>query len=209
MARISSNKLIMEDIYNQLTKGVRRSKNKTILILCGGAGVGKTTLRNKIIEDSKIRQKLITVSLDELKLVVGSYRKSKPIVNDLLRILVKDGYSILHDGSCRDENVTADRIKYYKSNGYKVILGIVYASLETVINRVSKRTEQPMSEREVKGFFNDLSKVAESYINMDNIDEVYLYNNENTSKLIFYKKEKQIHCKSPETEFYFDVSKYC
>ena len=42
-----------------------------------------------------------------------------------------------------------------------------------------------------------------------NVDELYLYNNEDEFNLLLSKKKKKIVCVHPEGEFYFDISKYC
>jgi hypothetical protein len=85
----------------------------------------------------------------------------------------------------------------------------MYAPLTTVLNRVQRRIEQPSTESVVKDIYSHLSKHAEKYMSLDELDELYLYNNEQTAVLMFKKKDKTIQCVSPTLDFYFDVSKYC
>jgi hydroxymethylpyrimidine pyrophosphatase-like HAD family hydrolase len=100
-------------------------------------------------------------------------------------------------------------MKQLKEGGYKIILGIMYASLGTVLGRVRRRVEQPLDKDIAKDIYQHLKKNVETYMSVSEIDEVYLYNNEQTSKLIYSRKAKKIYCLSPESNFYFDVSKYC
>lgn len=122
---------------------------------------------------------------------------------------IEDGYSILYDATCRDKSNIVARMKELKQKNYKIVLGIVYASLGTVLGRVHRRTEQPLDESIARDIYSHLKRNVESYMSLTEVDEVYLYNNEKTSKLIFMRKANKVFCLSPQSNFYFDVSKYC
>ena len=199
----------MDEIYQQLTKGVRKPKNKVAIFLCGAAGSGKTTSRDMFLKDAGIKTTFVTLNIDDIRPKIGSQEAARGVFVKLIDQTIQDGYSFLYDGTCRDRKNTVTRIKEAKNNGYKIVLGITYASLGTVLNRIRKRVNQPLEDELVREIYGHLKKNIETYMSVDEIDEVYLYNNEKSTKLIFYKDAKEVHCVSPDSKFYFDVSKYC
>lgn len=189
-------------------ESVRRSKKKTALFLCGTAGSGKTTIKTKFLEDTKTKGH-VYLNIDEIRPIVGSQEKARVVFAELVDKTIEDGYSFLHDSTCRDKGTMLQRMENAKKNGYTVKVGIVYASLDTVLQRVAKRIEQPLTEEQVRDIYRHLTKNVEVYMSSKFIDEIYLYNNEQTSTLIFYRDRKEIRCNHPTMKFYFDVSKYC
>lgn len=199
----------MDQIYRDLTKGIRKPKNKIALFLCGAAGSGKTTAHDMFLKDAKMKSTFVTLNIDMIRPLIGSQEATRPVFQDLINKTIEDGYSFLYDGTCRDKNTITQRIQELKKKGYKVILGITYASLGTVLGRVQRRTDQPLDDNIVRDIYQHLRNHVEKYMTMDGIDEVYLYNNEKSTKLIFTRKSTRVSCISPSSDFYFDVSKYC
>lgn len=199
----------MEEIYKSLTKGIRRSKNKTIVFLCGASGSGKTTSRQTILNEIKMKNTYITINLDDITKYDIKYDEARTILKQLFTKSVKDGYNILYDGTCRFPSYVRNLMEETVNEKYKIILVINYAELSTVVRRVKQRVDQPMPSNLVKQVYSEISKNASKYMNMDQIDELYLVSNEEGSKIIFSRKDKEIKCISPESSFYFDVSKYC
>jgi predicted ABC-type ATPase len=199
----------MDEIYKSLTKGVRKPKQKVALFLCGAAGSGKTTSRSTFLDDAQMKTTFVTLNIDEVRPIVGTQELARKVFVELVDKAIDDGYSILYDATCRDKSNIVARMKQLKEKNYKIVLGITYASLKTVLERVRRRTEQPLDESIAKEIYQHLKKNVETYMGLGEIDEVYLYNNEQTSKLIYVRKSKKVFCMSPESNFYFDVSKYC
>lgn len=199
----------MDNIYQQLTKGVRKPKHKVAIFLCGAAGSGKTTSRDMFLEDAGIKTTYVMLNIDDIRPQVGTQEETRNVFVKLIDRTIEDGYSFLYDGTCRDRKNTVMRIKEAKERGYKIVLGITYASLGTVLNRVRKRVNQPLDPELVREIYGHLRKNVETYMSIDDIDELYLYNNEKSTKLIFYKDVKKVTCIDPHSKFYFDVSKYC
>jgi predicted kinase len=200
----------MEEIYSSLVKGVRKPiKHKVALFLCGAAGTGKTTSKYKFLYDSKIRTSFVVLNVDDMRELVGSQEKARSALSYATERVIKEGYSFLYDGTCRDKTNVLKMMEHVHSLGYKTILGITYTPLRTALDRISKRVNQPLSEEVARDIYKHLTKNIETYMNETSIDEIYLYNNEHTSKLIFTRKDKTIQCITPESAFYFDVSKYC
>lgn len=200
------------EIYEHLKKGVRKQKNKVIVFLCGAAGSGKTSHRKYILNQINFKNTFIEINLDDL---VAFYdirysTDSRKVLSELLEKASDDGYSILYDTTCRYPPSILNKIESIKEKGYKIILTMNYTSLPKIIERVKKRTNQPIPEDTVKKYFDELMKNAEKYMDVNTIDEIYLFsNNSDQMKMFFSKKDKVIKCTSPDEEFYFDVSKYC
>jgi predicted ABC-type ATPase len=203
------NQLVMEDYYQKITSGVRKNKKKHALFLCGTAGAGKTSMRSKFLNDVNMTSSYVYLNIDEIRPIVGSQEKARDAFVEIVTKVIEDGYSFLHDSTCRDKSVLLERMKLVKQKGYTVKVGIVYASLDTVLERVSKRVDQPLTEDQVRDIYRHLTRNVEVYMTSKFIDEIYLYNNDNTSTLLFHRDRKEIHCKNSTMKFYFDVSKYC
>jgi len=199
-----------EEIFYKITRNVRRpAKHKKAIFTCGAAGTGKTTNRSQFLKDAGLKTTHVYLNVDRLRYLAGSHEKGQILLKHLVKRTIDEKYSLLLDATCRDRKNIIDLMKTLKDAGYIIILGMTYAHLDTVIERASKRVTQPVNEEVVRDIYQHMKRNAEIYMNVDDIDEVYLYNNEETSTLIFYRGRKRIQCLSPESEFYFDVSKYC
>ena len=88
-------------------------------------------------------------------------------------------------------------------------MGMTYTTLPTALRRLEERREQYISEKDAKDIYDHMTKNAEVYMDSKDIDELYLYNNEIKTTLIFKRTSKDVECILPNERFYFDVSKYC
>jgi len=190
------------ELFENITKNIRRAgKHKKAIFVCGAAGTGKTSGRPKFLEDAGVSPgSYVYLNPDEL----GG---NQSLLTHLLQKAVSQNYSFVFDATCRNRRYVSSLMKSLK--GYKIILCMTYASLETALQRVKQRVSQPVPEPVVRDIYRHMKKNAETYMKLSFIDELYLYNNEETSKLIFHKSKKRIECVSPGSGFYFDVSKYC
>lgn len=175
--------------------------------MCGASGTGKTTTRYKFLNDAKIRTSFVYLNLDDIKEV--GREEARRILNSTLDRAIHDGYSIFYDGTCRNKKDIQEILRRLKATGYKLIVGMTYTSLPTALKRLEDRRGQFVSESVAKDIYQHMTKNAEVYMTMDEIDELYLYNNEHAITLLFKKTSKEIKCEFPEEDFYFDVSKYC
>ena len=198
-----------DEVYAKITEGVRKpTKNKLALFFCGASGTGKTTGRHKFLRDVKLKTSFVYLNIDDIKGIEGR-EAMRVMFNKLLKRSIDDGYSIFYDGTCRNKSDIIPLIKDLKSKNYRVMFGMVYATLPTALKRVEERRGQFVSESAVKDIYQHMSKNAEEYMKVKEIDEIYLYNNEQTITLIFQRSRKEVKCISPSTQFYFDVSEYC
>jgi predicted ABC-type ATPase len=199
----------MEEIYADITKGVRKPKNKLAMFLCGAAGTGKTWNQPKILQVANITTTFVTLNIDDIRPIIGTQEAARKIFNQLFNKTLEDGYSLLYDGTCRDKGNTVHRMKKLKAAGYKIIVGVMYAPLDLVLRRIRRRTRQPLEEDVARDIYAHLKKNIEIYMSIDDIDEIYLYNSEHAAKLLYSRKGDEVNCVDPKSDFYFDISKYC
>lgn len=189
------------DIYDDLRKGKRKSANPKAILFCGASGVGKSTIRAKFLTKS-----MIVFDSDEL------WKKYKlpnvgTLLIDALHSAIDDKYTILYDGTCRNHSRTMEILDHLNEKGYHITLVIVYSKPLTALQRVKERKTQKVPLDVAKQIFGEVSKHVKEFMSYP--ADIYLYNNETEPLLIFKKTSKKIHCISPESEFYFDVSEYC
>lgn len=197
-------------VYAHLTTGVHKpKKHKIAVFLCGSSGTGKTSTKQQVLKDAGITGTFVDLNIDTVTQIVGSREKAFQMFGQLIRQTMEDGYSFLYDGTCRDKGNMARRILASKQKGYRTVMGMTYTSLDTALKRILGRTEQPVPENVAREIYHQVSDVAEGFVKSKNIDEIYLYNNEHTSTLIFHKAKKAVQCFHSDMGFYFDVSEYC
>jgi predicted ABC-type ATPase len=200
----------MEDsIYADLIKGVRKpTKHKVALLSCGASGAGKTTSRKRFIEDSGMTTTFVTLNLDDYWKYSINRHDVRVLYRRLVTRTIEDGYSFLFDATCRYTPDVVRLINTVKAKGYIVKLSITYAKLKTVLDRLRKREHQPTTQYFGIAAYNEIKQRIEDLMDQ-NVDEIYLYDNESTTRLIYHKTAKKISCFMPDADFYFDVSKYC
>jgi predicted ABC-type ATPase len=197
-----------EQIYQRIIeKASKPRKHKLAIFICGSSGTGKSSMRYKFLNDAKIKTSFAYLNIDDIKEV--GREEARIIFNRALMRAIDDGYSIFYDGTCRNKKDISIVMKYLKSKNYKIVLGMTYTTLPTALKRLEDRRNQFVSESVAKDIYQHMSRNAEVYMDMKEIDEVYLYNNEDTTTLIFKKSAKEVQCLRPNEDFYFDVSKYC
>lgn len=196
----------MEDeLYAQLIKGVRKpTKNKVALLSCGASGTGKTASRTRFIRDSGMRATFVMLNQDNY----WKYNDARALYKKLFMRTIDDGYSFLFDGTCRNVGDIIRLINGLHDHGYTVKLSITYAKLRTTMERLRNRKEQPIKPDLALNIYNEVKRKIEVLMK-SNVDEIYLYDNESTTRLIYHRTAKKISCFMPDADFYFDISKYC
>ena len=196
-----------QEIYKSLIKGVRKpKKHKKALFICGSAGTGKTTSKSTFIEDAGIKTTYVYLNVDKVWDMMGKTGDVLPTYNKVIEKVITAGYSFMYDGTCRNFQNVHLLMEYSKNKGYKIRVAIVYSNLKTTLERLKKRKEQPLKASIAKDMYTELSRIANQYMNLD---EIYLYNNDHELVLIYSKTSKKIDCIHPEMAFYFDVNDYC
>jgi hypothetical protein len=199
-----------EELFKRLTvTATRPSKYRKAIFSCGASGVGKTSGKESFLKEAGIKTSFVYISLDKIRLITGNNETAQTMLDYIIKRTISRGYSFFWDATCRNKNAIIDAMKKSKEKGYKIIFAMTYAKLDTALKRVKERITQQTPEVIVRDIYQHMQKNAEVYMDLSEIDEMYLYNNDKTSTLIFYKDKKKIECIHPEMNFYFDVSKYC
>jgi predicted ABC-type ATPase len=180
---------------------------KVAVFICGSAGTGKTTTKNSLLKFAGIKSKdLVLLNIDDARIQDNiSQEEARIKFEKLIRETIDHEKSFIYDGTCRNRKSTTALIKEAKQKKYRVVLGITYTTLDTALARVAARHDQPLTPDIIRDIYADFSKKAEGYFKNENVDDVYLFNNENTSALIYYRKHSEIHYLHPEYDFYFKI----
>ena len=199
-----------EELFQRMSATARRPiKHKRAIFSCGASGTGKTVGKELFLKNAGIKTSFVYINIDKIRMITGDHGSAQKMLKYIVKRTVEEGFSLFWDATCRNKHDIVEQMKDMKSKGYKIVFSLTYAELPTVLKRVKERITQQTDESIVRDIYQHMKKNAEVYMNVKDIDEVYLYNNDQTSQLIFYRDSKKIQCIHPEMKFYFDVSKYC
>jgi predicted ABC-type ATPase len=175
------------------------------LLICGPSGVGKTSNINKMLENAGIpNQELIGIDPDEQK---GSSNERSIAALELVKETIDLKRPFYYTATCGGGKIVLDLIKRMKEKKYRIVIAIVYTTLSTALERIRKRTHQPVPTDVVEDLHAFFKTKAEKFMKLD--VEIYLYNNETDFNLLLSKKKKKIICRDGSSDFYFDISRYC
>ena len=172
------------------------------ILVCGPSGVGKSSHIKEITKEAPV----FLIDPDKLE---GSHTEQSKKAMELVEESIQDKKSFVFVGTCGGMQIIKSLLKKMKKNTFKTVVAIVYTSLPNALKRIKDRPEQPVTEDVTKDLHAFFKTKAERYMNLADIDELYLYSNETDFKLLLSKKKKKIVCQSSDSEFYFDISKYC
>ena len=178
------------------------------VLLCGPSGVGKSSHAAEMLKNAGADiSDFLVVDPDTIDLPNHEERSAKAV--ELIKNAVADKKNVAYIATCGGIKVISSLLSSMKSKGYRTVVGIVYASLPVALQRIQKRTEQLTPDDVVHDLHAFFKTKAERFMKLPNIDEIYLYNNQTDFNLVLEKKKKKIHCLAKDSDFYFDISKYC
>ena len=178
------------------------------LLICGPSGVGKSSHVQEILDDLELPTNIFSI-VDPDKLELPHAEASKRAI-EIVHEKIDQGQNLIYIGTgAAVRSIVSPMLSSMKKKKYKTIVCMVYTSPETALRRVIERIEQPVPEDVARDLYSYFKSKAEVYMKLPDLDELYLYNNEEQFTLILQKKKKRITCMSEESEYYFDVSKYC
>lgn len=173
--------------------------------MCGPSGVGKSSNINKMLENAGVLEKLVTIDPDRRKEETHEERSKSAL--EQVKTIIETGLSFCYTATCGGTQLVNDLIKRMKANNYRIIVAIVYTSLPVALERIRKRTHQPVPEEVVKDLHAFFKTKAERFMKLP--VDIYLYNNETDFNLLLSRKNKRVVCRHHDADFYFDISRYC
>lgn len=178
------------------------------VLLCGPSGVGKSSHIAEMLTNAGADiSDFLVVDADKIDLPTHEEQSAEALRN--LKHTITTKKNVVYLATCGGMKTISEILKSMKSKGYRTVVGIVYTTLPVALERILKRTDQPTPEDVVRDLHAFFKTKAEKYMSLPNIDEIYLYNNKTDFNLVLEKKNKKIHCLANDSDFYFDISKYC
>lgn len=173
-------------------------------LICGPSGTGKSSHVTEMLKNANITQKFLLIDPDKLE---GIHSEQSKKALELVYEQIEKNKNFVYIATCGGMKIIQTILKKMKEKKMRSIVAIPYIKLSTALERVKKRTEQIVSEEVIKDLHSFFNTKAERYMKLNNLDEIYLYNNETDFNLLYSKIKDKITCTSGE--FFFDISKYC
>lgn len=178
---------------------------KYAMFVCGPSGVGKSSNIDEMLKHAGIKHDFLLIDPDKLE---GTHSEQSDSAIQKVHESIQSEKSFIFQGTCGGIRLMKEFLSESKKHKFKTIVAIVYTSLPTAIQRISERKEQLVPQEVIEDLHSFFKTKAERYMKLENIDEIYLYNNEKQFSLLLSKKHKRIICRDKH-DFYFDISKYC
>jgi dephospho-CoA kinase len=130
-------------------------KNKKAIFVCGSGGSGKSTfikthlteyvhidvdiIYEELLLLNKLGLKIKNFNESQSKLATELFEKAKELNNEKLKKIVNIGNNLIIDGIGRDSDIILNQRKYLENSGYDTFMIMLYADLDTCIDRVENR----------------------------------------------------------------------
>lgn len=199
--------------YNTLIAGKRESKDKTLIIVGGQPGAGKTRLIP--IAKMELKNNVVVVDFDELKAfhpyyleVCAKYNEDahrilhfdvNKVKNKILDRLIEENYSVIYEGALRDTEGFIEFAKKFKEKGYSIKLDVLavpklesYCSeiLRYALSLIQQQTPRWVNKASHDEAYEGVTKTVSEFINRritNNID--VFVRNIDSPKLFYSSKE--------------------
>jgi len=129
--------------------------NKIAVFICGSGGSGKSTfvkthfteyvhidldiIYEELLLLNKLGLKIKDFNESQLQLASELFETAKVLNNEKLKNTIIAGNNLVIDGIGRDSNIILNQRKYLENYGYDTFMILLYADLDTCINRVETR----------------------------------------------------------------------
>lgn len=194
---------INDFIYKRLNTSTNGSDNKRIaLVLVGGPGGGKSSIKAKTLEKINMQQSDF-VNVDPDEILTGLFANNETcrepvnkINNQIYDLAIQQNKNIIFDGTGRNFDwYSTNVLKKLKENGYAVNLAIVINNVDTVLERIKRRadaTGRDVDLEYTKQVYSSLDDAIPKYVSLscDYVNaRIFVYDNKTELRLIY-----QTHC---------------
>ena len=160
----------------------------TGLLVCGGSGAGKSSHLKDIVKDARMRSFLL---IDPDQMNAPNHVVASKMAFETLHETIASRKNFAYVGTCAGTRNIHEILRIMKEHGYRVVVAIVHVNLDTAIERVRARKEQPVPEKVVRELYDYFKKGARNYLKFSEIDELFLYSNDPDFTKLGVRKEDQ------------------
>jgi len=154
---------------------IKPPKNPIALFICGIPASGKSTIRNKLIKDLKLKNYFLIDPDEYLKYFDNDYNNTATYITKLENEAVRNNYHIIFDKTCSYMKSLDKYIKILKAKGFKIIIYIIQVDIQTAIERNKTRDRIVPAKvlyEKYQIFLNNKMKFLDL-----NFDELHIINN--------------------------------
>ncbi|MEN3044608.1 MAG: AAA family ATPase [Candidatus Hydrothermales bacterium] len=129
------------------------------IVMRGAPRAGKTVISKKIFENLK-EKGVILVQYDEIFKIKKNFEKNRirfSIFYEIVKKLLKEGYSLILDYSFTHRNELMKILKYIKKKKIRYRIYLLNPPFETLLER-DKKSIEPKGEEKLLKFYNRLLK---------------------------------------------------
>lgn len=140
------------------------NENQSVIILRGIPRSGKTVLAKKLFENLK-EKGFILLQYDEIFKIKKIFEKKKmrfKIFYNIIKELLKEGYSLILDYSFTSKKELSRVLKYLKRRKINYRIYLLNPSFEIILER-DKNFPEPKGKEKLLKFYNRLMKNFEPY----------------------------------------------
>ena len=199
-----------------LTAGKRPSEDKTLIIVGGQPGAGKSRLIP--VAKQELHNNAIIVDFDELRALHPNYREvsqnyteithrilhpdTEKVKDEILKYLIKNNYNVIYEGALRNTQGFVDFAQDFKENNYKIKMNIMavpklesYGStfvryaMALITETIPRFVEKSIHDAAYEGVI----KTVDTFVKTGITDEIDVYVRETEKPKCIYTKQGQQH----------------
>ncbi|MEN3045912.1 MAG: AAA family ATPase [Candidatus Hydrothermales bacterium] len=135
------------------------SNSQFAIIMRGAPRAGKTAISKRLFENLK-EKGVVLVQYDEIFKIKKKFEKNRirfKIYYEIIKKLLKEGYSLILDYSFTYKKELSKVLKYIKKRGVKYRIYLLNPPFETLLER-DRSSVEPKGEERLLEFYNSLLK---------------------------------------------------
>ena len=198
--------------YNTIIAGKRPSENKTLIIVGGQPGAGKTRLLP--IAKMELKNNVAIVDFDELKAFHPNYLEvcskynevahsilhsdANKVKNMILDKLIAEKYNVIYEGALRDTEGFIEFAKKFKEKGYSIKLDILavpklesYCSetLRYALSLIQQITPRWVNKNAHDAAYEGVTRTVNEFINRGITNDIDVFVRDIDTPKLFYSSK--------------------